>query len=601
MDSIKRLQAALSKSPQDPELYYNLGGEYLAKHMTAEAITAYQDALRLAPNHPQILLQLGNAYMADSQLTQAVLFFKRCIHADARNASAYFNLGNALRAIGQAEQAVSQYERAIALNPRDAEAHNNLGNALRDLGRLDASIACYQQALAIQPKLYHALAHLIHQKQHVCQWDNLDNEINLLRTIVKANPNEKIAPFAFLAMPGTTADEQLQCANHWAAQRFGGLINLREHLNFTFANTPSATLRLGYLSADFRLHPLAFLITDVLKGHDRSQFEVFAYAYGLADDSEARNDIMDAVDHFVDINGMSDIEAAKRIHHDQIDVLIDLTGYTKHSRTAIVALKPARHSINWLGYPGSMGNLGDASLFDYVIVDDVVAPDRSVFSESLLSLPCYQPNNQTRPIGVAGAKTDHQLPAEAFVFCCFNQTFKFTDTVFQAWMRILTQVPHSVLWLLDCNPWAKRNLLNAATSHGVAPERLIFAPRVSIADHLARHVHADLFLDTLPYNAHTTASDALWMGVPIVTCMGGSFPGRVCASLLNTVGLLRLVTNDLEDYISLAVTLAANPAQLAQANADLTAHRAQLFDSPAFVSRLETAYQRICSGHAENP
>lgn len=594
MDSISRLQLALAKSPQDPSLYYDLGGEYLTKHLTAEAIAAYQDALRLAPNHPQVLLQLGNAYMANSQFSQAILFFKRCIQANPHHAGAVFNLANALRAFGQAEQAVDYYQQAIALNPSHAESYNNLGNTLRDLGRLDESIACYQQALALEPKLYHALAHLIHQKQHICEWDNLYNEINLLRDIVKLKPEAKVAPFAFLSMPDTTAQEQLQCANHWATQRFAHLQIARERLNFTYTPTHSSKIKLGYLSADFRLHPLAFLITDLLKHHNREEFEVYAYAYGMMDDSQARRDIEQAVDHFVNINALNDIEAAKRIHKDQIDLLIDLTGYTKHSRTAIVALKPARLSINWLGYPGTMGHIGTHSLFDYIIVDNTVAPNQSDFSEQLLLLPCYQPNNQTRPLVATGTRVEHQLPDEAFVFCCFNQTFKFTESLFKAWMHILAQVPNSVIWLLDCNPWAKRNLQHVASLNGVDPQRLIFAPRVSIAEHLARHAHADLFLDTTPYNAHTTASDALWMTLPIVTCMGETFPSRVCASLLKNAGLERLVTHTLTEYAQLAVTLATQPQLLAQAKVDLIDNKAQLFDATAYVSRLETAYRNIC-------
>lgn len=593
MDSITRLVAALAKSPTDPGLYYDLGGEYLAKHLFEEAITAYQDALRLAPNHPQILLQLGNTYTACGQFTQAALFFKRCIQADKQHAGAHFNLGNVLRELAKPQEAAQSYRNALAINPNDAESHNNLGNVLRDMGQLDEAIASYQRALSLDPNLYHALAHLIHQKQHICNWNNLTNEINLLRDIVKQKPNSKIAPFAFLSMPNTSADEQLICANHWATQTFSALLPVRQRLNFNHQRPRNPKIKVGYLSADFRLHPLAFLITDVFKHHDRHQFEIYAYAYGLSDDTETRQQLMDSVDHFITINGMSNIEAAQRIYDDHIDILVDLTGYTKNSRTAIVALKPTPISINWLGYPGTMGKVGDESLFDYIIVDNTIASTSSTFSESLLTLPCYQPNNHQRPIGLAGSKADHQIPESAFVFCCFNQTFKITADIFSAWMHILTQVPNSVLWLLECNSWAKQNLLAYAQQAGIASSRIVFAPRVSIENHLARHVHADLFLDTLPYNAHTTASDALWMNVPIVTYIGDTFSGRVCASLLNTVGLSSLITQSMQDYTSLAIELATHPEKLAQLKQNLTSHKQQLFNPSAFVSTLETAYQSI--------
>lgn len=606
MDAIERLKLSLATSPADPGLYYELGGQYLAKRRFDEAVTAYQDALRLASNHPQILLQLGNTYAEAANHGQAVLFFKRCIKADASNAAAYFNLGNSLRALGQSDEAAQHYRQALALQPNDADAHNNLGNALRDVGKLDQAITCYQRALQCNPKLYHALAHLIHQKQHVCDWNAINNEIKALKEIVNNKPEAKIPPFAFLAMPSTTAQEQLACANHWAQQR------IAPHLNAPLLNSPNGPifhhadvspkqrLKVGYLSADFRLHPLAFLVTDVLKLHDRAHVDVFAYAYGLDDQSDARAQIVAAVDHFLDINPLNDTEAAQRIHQDGIDILVDLTGYTKHSRTAIVALKPAPISVNWLGYPGSMGSLQGQPVFDYVVVDDTVAPDPSAFSETCLYLSCYQPNNATRPVGKASSKASHHLPEDALVFCCFNQSFKITAEVFAQWMLLLQRLPNSVLWLLEANPWAVQNLRQQANAAGVDPSRLVFAPRTNIEDHLARHQHADLCLDTLPYNAHTTASDALWMGLPIVTCMGDTFPSRVCASLLNNMGLSELVTTSLEDYTALAYALATQPEKRLALRQYLTANRAQFFDPQAFVSRLETSYQRIHQAYVAN-
>lgn len=593
MSDIEQLKLAIQKTPNDPALYYNLGRLYLSALQFDYAMASYAQALKLAPNHPQVLLQLGNTAFAANQYESAADYFRQCLQTSPNNPAAHYNLGNAFRELGKLQEAIACYQQTLALTPNDADTHNNLGNVYRELGQLDKAVNCYQKALSCNPKLYHALAHLIHQKQHMCDWDGLDQQIAQLRSVLKEHPEAQIAPFAFLAMPNTTTEEQLRCASQWATQQFSALSAIRAQLNFSFKRKPHLKIKIAYLSADFRLHPLAFLITELLENHDRTHFEIYAYSYGPNDDSEARHRIIQAVDEFVDIQALSDTEAATHIYQQEIDILVDLTGYTKSSRTSIVALKPAPISINWLGYPGTMGALNQQPLFDYIIVDDVIAPDESQFSEQCIYLSCYQPNNSVRPVGKAGAKTDHHLPEDAFVFCCFNQTFKITAEIFNVWMQILQQVPHGVLWLLDCNPWAKQNLIKQAQKAGVAVERIIFAPRVSIKDHLARHQHADLFLDTLPYNAHTTASDALWMGLPLVTCIGTTFPSRVAASLLTTLELSELIAYNLEEYKQLAISLANDTNKQQVLRQHLTNHNAKLFDNRAYVKALESKYNRI--------
>lgn len=588
---IQQLIDAIQTTPNDPGLHYELGGLYLANHDTQSALLAYQQALALAPNHPQILLQLGNTESAAQHFTQAAEYFKQCIHVQPNNAAAHYNLGNAYIALGNANQAVMHFKQALKYEPKDADAYNNMGNALRDLGRLDEAIACYQQALTIQPAMHHALTHLIHQKQHICDWDGLDADIARLKDVLKHDAHAQIAPFALLAMPNTTAEEQLKCASQWAQQQYGHLRTLpQRQTNAARINANNTKIKVAYLSADFRLHPLAFLISELLACHKRDKFEVYAYSYGPDDSSVERQQIAANVDHFVDIRQWSDLQTANHMQTEGIDILVDLTGYTKHSRTGIVARKPAPVSINWLGYPGTMGQTQQGSLFDYILVDKTIAHDSKHFTEQCLYLTCYQPNNAQRPVSPAPSKSSLGLPEDAFVFCSFNQTFKITETMFYIWMQLLKQVPHSVLWLLDCNRWAKANLLKSAVQAGVDPQRIVFAPRVPIEAHLARHAHADLFLDTLPYNAHTTASDALWMDVPVLTCMGDTFPSRVAASLLNTLQLDNLVTQDLNAYAERARMLANDRAMLNDIKIQLQSRKSQLFNPEGFVQGLETAY-----------
>ncbi len=592
-----QLQQAIKADPQDPAPHYELGNLYLQSDQANEAVACYGAALKLSPNHPQILLQLGNAYTALGLFTEAVSYFQKATQVEPANVAAHFNLGNALRELGQPEQAAASYRAALKLDSSDADTHNNLGNVLRELGRLDEAIACYKAALRLNPTLHHAKVHLVHQKQHICDWRGLNKDVEEIRKWVADVPQAQISPFAFLAMPNTTAAEQQKCAQNWLRNRFSKLIN-NKNINFTYSDKPRKKLRVGYLSGDFRLHPLAFLITELIELHDHSQFEIFAYSYARDDKTPERKRLGKAFDHFVDIRPLSLTAAAQRINADKIDILVDLTGFTQASRSGIAALRPAPINVNWLGFAGTMGDLNGAALFDYLLSDAFITlPEQAAFySESLALLPdCYQPNDSKRPIGKASSRKDCKLPENTFVFCCFNQSFKIVPAMFDIWMRLLKAKAGSVLWLLECNPWAKDNLRHEAELRGIDASRLIFAPRVPVAEHLARHALADLFLDTLPYNAHTTCSDALWMGLPVLTCAGETFASRVAGSLLMAANLPELVTNSLEAYELKALQLANNPGQLAEISHKLTQNKEglPLFATQQFARHLEQAYQTM--------
>lgn len=543
------------------------------------------------------LVALGNQAHSNSNYLQAEACFEEATQHQPSNAVYWYNLGNAQRELGKPQAALESFKLSIKFDPNDADAHNNLGNVQRELGKLDAAIASYERALQLNPNLHHALAHLVHQKQHICDWHglsstSLDAQITEIRRLVREEPSAQISPFAFLALPGATAAEQKQCASNWANNLFGHLVENSSESAPNKTKDAKEKINIGYLSADFRLHPLAFLITELIEKHDRSKFKVVAYSYGAVDNTPTRKRLVKAFDQFNDIRYLNDIQAAHKIQQDGIDILVDLTGFTQTSRTGIIALKPAPISINWLGYAGTMGEIKSElktnPLFDYVLVDRIIAPNPNDFSEQLLYLPCYQPNDSQRPVGKSTTKIENNLPADAFVFCCFNQTFKITAAIFSTWMRILKLAPSSILWLLDCNPWAKSNLQREAENAGIATDRIVFAPRVPIAEHLARHAHADLFLDTLPYNAHTTASDALFMGVPVLTILGNTFASRVAASLLTRAGLPELITNNLPEYEQKAVFFAQHPEKLAELNRGQ--NKSPLFDANQFARDIEQQY-----------
>jgi protein O-GlcNAc transferase len=606
-EAMQALRRALELNPKDMDIQLNLGNTCQALARFEEAAGYYRRVLRVTPQDNDVrqalclaLQSLGNQCQQAGRYSAAAACYEEAISYISRDASLYYNLGNAQRELGLASKAEASYRKALSLDAQDADTYNNLGNVLREQGKLEAAIQSYQTALQLNPDLHHARVHSLHQQQHICDWRKLAAEVEQIRALVNKeqeqhSPPAQVSPFAFLAMPATNAAEQKRCASQWLHHRYAQLRNSAQ----PFVHQPrlGSKIRIGYLSADFRLHPLAALISELLELHDRTQFEIHAYAYGAAEPTPARKRLEQAVDYFHDINNLSLHEAAQQIFANQIDILVDLTGYTQSSRTGIVALKPAPISVNWLGYPGTMGAWaeGDA-LFDYLISDAVITPPASAqhYAEKLVLLPhCYQPNDSLRPVDKPSSRLAQGLPEQAFVFCCFNQSYKILPAQFAIWMDLLSRLPDSVLWLLQCNSVAQNNLLQQAALCGIASERIIFAPRVSMSQHLARLPLADLFLDTLPYNAHTSASEALWMSLPVLTCMGDTFPARVAASILYAAKLPELVTHDVAQYQALAFKLATEPELLQDIRQRLhnQKHALPLFDTTSFARGLEQAYR----------
>jgi len=436
------------------------------------------------------------------------------------------------------------------------------------------------------------------QSRQMCEWDDFHNREAFVRTRLDDRDHEPIPPFLLLSEPGVTARQHRQCSEIWMQKRITAAEGQREA--FRFPAKGGKKLKLGYLSNDFHDHATALLLIETLEAHDRSRVEIHAYSYGKDDGKEMRGRLTRTFDAFHDISDCSDADAAREINADGIHILVDLKGFTQATRTSILMLRPAPLQVNYLGYPGTLG----AGLCDYIITDSFVTPDSAAadYSESFALLPhCYQPHGRKAVVGPAPNRVAAGLPEIGFVFCCFNQAFKFTPDIFDVWCRLLHAVPGSVLWLL-ASRGAEGNLRNEALKRGIYGSRLIFAPDLPQIEHLARLQLADLVLDTAPYGAHTTASDALWAGVPVVTRPGETFASRVAGSLLSAIELPELIVDGEDDYFECAFGLATQSESLAKLRRKLASNRmtTPLFDVVAYTAALENLYlemwSRYCAG-----
>ncbi|MBY6243173.1 UDP-N-acetylglucosamine-peptide N-acetylglucosaminyltransferase [Methylosinus sp. Sm6] len=433
------------------------------------------------------------------------------------------------------------------------------------------------------------------RSRSMCEWGEFAEDGKALERLLDADSSGALSPFLLLSQPGVDAKDQRRCSELWTRDRRAAAATERKALDFRFRAADGRKIKLGYLSNDFHDHATALLLIETLEAHDRGRFSVNAYSYGADDGKAMRRRLVDTFDSFTDVSALSDGDAARTIHRDEVDILIDLKGFTFNARSGIPMLRPAPVQVNYLGYPGTLG----AELCDYIITDDYVTPRETAadYSESFAYMPhSYQPRGRAGPIGDRPTRAAMGLPEQGVVFCCFNQAYKFTPEIFDVWCRLLDAAPGSVLWLLAA-PTAEGNLRNEAWKRGVNGNRLVFAPDMTQGDHLARLQLADLVLDTAPYNAHTTASDALWAGTPVVTCSGSTFPSRVAGSLLRAVGLTELIAADLDDYFALALRLAAEPASLAELRAKLARNRAgaALFDVATYTRDLEGLFQSMWS------
>lgn len=584
--------AALQLGPHVAETHNFRGAALLGLDRVDEALAEFDTAIRLDPacrdahdNRAATLVRLG-------RYAEALDSGQRALELDPNDAAGWSNRGVALQELGAHEAALACLERAVSLRPELAEAHFNRGRSLGELGRWLDAAAAYGRAIAERPDFPYALGSWLHARMHACDWGDFDEIVALVTASVEAGQRACV-PMPLLALPSNAA-QQLACARTFAADKYPAAPAI--------ARPPRGArtrLRIGYVSCDFRDHPVAHLVTALIEAHDRERFEVVAIACGPPVEDEARARLRAAADRFVDAGLAGERALAEVLAREDLDILVDLMGYTRESRIGALRHRPAPVQVSYLGYTGTTG----APFIDYLVADRIVAPveHRAHFSEALARLPdCYQINPLRDSVPGVPSRASLGLPERGIVFCCFNSAWKITPDSFAVWMGLLDAVPGSVLWLARASAVATENLRRAATACGIDPARLVFAERVaSRAEHVARYRAADVFLDTFHYGAHTTAGDALAAGLPVVTLLGDSFAGRVGASLLNALGVPELIAATPAQYAALAHALATDAETRAAARA---AVERGLTTQPLFRPReharaLEGLYEKMWERH----
>jgi protein O-GlcNAc transferase len=592
-DALADYAKAISLAPTMPQAWLGRGNCLMELSRPVEAQAAYDKALGFAPGFTEAWLGRGNALAALRRHAEAKSAYDKALALDPRCADAWIGLGNVLLALGRYEDAGAAYKQALAVNPNSAKAWLAVATTAQALKRHDEAVAACEKALAIDAAIEHAEGMRFLAKLNTSDWRNLDDDRD--RLIAGVNRGTLIAsPFVMICATSSVQD-QLKCAELFAAKRYPATAPHPEWK----ASGARDRINVAYVSADFGEHAVSLLTAGLFEHHDRSRFRTIAVSLGRDDRSKLRDRIKSSFETFVDAEARSDSEVVALMRELEVDIAVDLMGFTEGCRTGIFAQRAAAIAVNYLGYPGTMG----VPYIDYIIADRLVIPDerRHHYSEKIARLPdTFQVNDSRRPpVEVPPSREECGLPAHAFVFCAFNTAHKITPLMFDIWMRLLKGVEHSVLWLVSNGREVENRLRQEVTSRGVGAERLIFAPRTNYWDYLKRYLCADLFLDTLPFNGGTTVSDALWAGLPVLACSGEAFASRMAGSLLRAVGLPELATASLQDYEGLGLKLASDRAMLADIKARLSANRdsSPLFDTARFCRHIESAFRTMYDRH----
>ena len=570
----------------DARFPYNLGFLYAVQGHYQNASQYFEKALQITPDDIETLVNFASALHELRRYDEAIRYYDHALQINPNYLEALANKGNTLTKLEKYSEALALQDQVLAIQSDYVQAWINKGAALFELKRFGEAIICYENALSINPNHDWFYGELVHARMRICSWRHFQEDKKRLEVEVGAN-QKIIQPFPLLAL----SDDPL--LHRQASAIFAYYQYPANHALGPIAKYPQGNkIRIGYFSADFHNHATGYLMAELIELHDKQQFECIGISFGPWHQDQMQLRLKQSFDQLIDASALSDIQIAQLARELKIDIAIDLKGYTQHCRTGIFAYRAAPIQVSYLGYPGTMA----ADYMDYLIADKVLIPQssQSAYSEKIVYLPnSYQANDRKRVISDIGfSKAQLGLPEQGFVFCSFNNNFKILPATFESWMRILKAVEGSVLWLFEDNETAATNLRQAAEKHGINPSRLIFAKGVPLTEHLARHRLADLFLDTFPCNAHTTASDALWAGLPVLTLMGQSFASRVAASLLSAMHLPELITTSLPDYEALAIELAQNRQKLAVLKQKLATNRltTPLFDTPQFTKGLEQAY-----------
>lgn len=599
--ALEHYQRAIALRPGYADAYFNLGNLLRELRRYDAAAGCYEQLIALQPDHAEAHNYMGQVLVQKRELDSALRYYEKALALRPSFAGTYNNYGNALRALKRFDEALAAYHRALELMPEFPEAHHNMASVLVEQSRLPEAIEHYERAAALKPDYHAARAGAITLRLQICDWKDRDKNVTeldrLIQNCLAIGESSPVDPFSSLSLP-FDPQTQLAIARQHATDKVSRTAALRDKLKAP-ADPPRDRLRIGYVSPNFRNHPTSHLMVRLFGLHDRSRFEIFTYTWGPDDGSEYRRRIARDSDQFIDLTDDSYLDSARRIQRDGVHILVDRAGFTRDNRTEIFALRPAPIQVNYIGFPGTLG----ADFIDYIVTDRVVTPveHERLLDEHPVFMPhCYLVTDPEPPVADASAaRPDWGLPESGFVFCCFNTNYKIEPTIFDVWMRVLERTPGSVLWLLRNSGFAEENLRREAATRGIDPQRLVFAEKAPKDVHLARHRLADLFLDTLHYNAHTTAVDSLWSGVPLLTCPGETFPARVAASTLTAAGLPELVVPNLREYEELAVGLANDPGRFSEFRRRLQANRptCPLFDVGRYTRDLERAFEHMWALH----
>jgi predicted O-linked N-acetylglucosamine transferase (SPINDLY family) len=587
--SLQMFETAIKIKPDYAEAYFNQGVILKGLGRLEEAVDCYKKAIDLVPNYPDAHNNLGNTYKALGELGAAIESYTNAITFNPNLAHFHNNLGIVFKDFGSMEDAINSFQNAISINPGLYDAQNNLAITLRKAKRLKESLLCYERVNELKPDLNYNLTNILHLKMHLCIWGDLSSQLKELEKKIN-NMQKVIRPFALL---GLIDDPKLQrkATEIYANDKFP-ISSLLPKIDRYHRHKK---IRIGYFSADFHNHATMHLIAELFECHDKNSFELIAFSFGPDQQDTWRKRVVSSFDEFIDVSLKSNEDVALLSREMEIDIAIDLKGYTQNCRPGIFANTAAPIQVSFLGYPGTMA----VDYMDYLIADQMLIPEDSEqnYSEKIVFMPnSYQVNASQRSFSkTLLSRVDLGLPEKGFVFCSFNNAYKITPSTFALWMGILKAVDDSVLWLLVSNDNTAKNLIKETEKSGINKNRLVFANFVPVEEHLNRIKYADLFVDTFPCNAHTTSSDALRMGLPVLTFLGKSFASRVTASLLSAVGLTELIISSQEEYEAMAIELGKNPKKLKAIKDKLAKNlpSAPLYDTPLFTTHLESAYKTM--------